>query len=274
MRSWNEAVRLNNHAVLLMGTGNLTDDETIIRNLQQAITHIQLCIREEMMTPAAAKYQSNEQPICCTVTHSSRQLVQFQDSNFFLFDQAFLLFDKDDLEVDGAYGSATLARKAWIETQSAIVLFNLALTYHRRANLHYMYQNDPLKREQCDAKFFSNTRSLFEKARHLYGMANSVVEGGRITCKEDQTDLFEGTKFALRLGIANNLVHISACTTFSETVGHQHDMAYQVQCVARVVEEGVTKAPYHHIPFSILLGITMNIVARKDGITDLFAPAA
>jgi hypothetical protein len=275
MTNWNEAIRLNNHAVLLMHTGNPTDDETVIRNLQQAVTHFQVCIREEMISPEAANQDCKGQKVFCTVAQSSRQITYFQYTDFFLFDRAFLLFEQDEQELDGVHGSATLAKKAWIKSQGAVVLFNLALTFHRRANLRYLYANDPFKREQCDANFLSDTRSLFEKSRLLYKMANAIVGGCLCPGTEDVTDLFEGTRFALRLGIANNLVHISACTNVADEGGHhQHDVTYQVQNVARIVEEGVTTVAYRHLPFSILSGIMMNIVSRTDGVPSLFAPAA
>jgi hypothetical protein len=221
MTNWNEAIRLNNHAVLLLHTGNSTDDETIIRHLQEAVGHFQICIREEMITPATAEHESNKQSICCTLGHSSQRISNFQDSDFFLFDQAFLLFENDDLDRDCANGSATLSRKAWIKSQSAIVLFNLALTFHRRANLRFLYESDPFKQEKSDATFLSQTRSLFEKSKLLYRMAQDIAEEGCSTRTEEETDLFQGTKLALRLGIANNLVHISACTSNDDQGGYQ-----------------------------------------------------
>jgi hypothetical protein len=163
-------------------------------------------------------------------------------------DQDFLLFEHNELDLDS---SPSLARETWIDSQSAIVVFNLAseeLTFVSCKRMILSIDDIAMQ------KFLSNTQSL--------------LEGGRSTCTADETDLFEGTRFDVRLDIANNLMHTSAYTTVAEQGRHQKGVTHQLQYVARAVER-VTKASYRCIPFSTLSGNMMNIASRKDGVSGL-----
>jgi hypothetical protein len=97
-------------------------------------------------------------------------------------------------------------------------------------------------------------------------MANDILEGVRSTCAQDET---KGTRFAVPLGISNNLVYTSACTTVADQGWHQKDVTHQLQYVAREVERA-TNSSSRNITFSTLSGIMMNIVSRKDGVSGLY----
>lgn len=200
------------------GAGSATD-AAIIRNLQQAITLIQGCIQEEIATVKTLRSAAGVRRFTSSMPYPSRQIRHFQDSGFLLFDQAFVLPDGEVNEVAGFSISSPESRKTWMELQCSAILFNLALIFHRRAHLRRQREEvSPLEpgtqhHHQCDEAFRSQTRLLFSKSNLLYGMAKDLVNGesGNNHNGAESAHVFLVTKFALRLGIANNIAHIISC---------------------------------------------------------------
>ncbi|KAG7363868.1 hypothetical protein IV203_037069 [Nitzschia inconspicua] len=274
MTNWTGAIRLNNHAVALMEGGGAENDGAIVHFLQEAVVVLQHAIQEEMGSEAFSAQGRTEDEHCdiitganeATIEFSSRRIRCFQDPEFFLFDLAFLLFENND-DARTGFISKGRDRKSWVEMQSSIVLFNLGLTFHRRALLRYRHQQQ--HPQDYDVVLRQNTQVLFSKSKLLYTMSSKILvelvdNGSRIN-----NDLFRSTKFALRLGIANNMAHIA--------VVEDPTRAYEshfMQQVAQLIEEGTSKKAATTLSFTILSGIMMNIISQNESISHWLAAAA
>ncbi|KAG7337115.1 hypothetical protein IV203_006394 [Nitzschia inconspicua] len=274
MTNWTGALHLNNHAVALMESGGAENDGTIVHCLQEAVVVLQHAIQEEMGREVfSAQGRTENQPWDIntganedTFAFSSRRIRCFQDPEFFLFDLAFLLFENNDNARTGLISKGR-DRNSWIEMQSSVVLFNLGLTFHRRALLRSQYeQQHP---QDYDVVLRQNTQVLFSKSKLLYTMSSKILvehgdNGSRIN-----NDLFQSTKFALRLGIANNMAHIAVM----EDPRRAYESQFMQQ-VAQLIEEGAPKKAATTLSFTILSGIMMNIISQNQRISHRLAAAA
>ncbi|KAG7339626.1 hypothetical protein IV203_025330 [Nitzschia inconspicua] len=275
MTNWKEAICLNNHAVaLLEGGGGAANDGAIVQSLQDAVVLLQHAIQQEKMCNDVFPMQGTQNEPCgidtdaynVTVTFASKRIRCFQEPDFFLFDHAFLLPEFEDASRTGFFSNGR-DRNSWIELQSSVVLFNLGLTLHRRALLHRQYEQQIS--QDCDVVLLQETQVLFFKSKLLYTMSNNVlVEHGE---KSDQNsnDLFPSTRFALRLGIANNMAHIA----FFMEDPKQGDVA-PIQQVAQLIGEASYKKAAMTLPFEILSGIMMNITSWNQSLSHWLAAAA
>lgn len=277
---WKQAIRLNNHAVFLMQTG--VNDRAAIFSLQRALNLQKKYIRDiaqhQVQNPGARSSSISNLARLekASRLHSSRTIRRFQDADFFLFDQAFLM--REDLSMpDGESRSKT----AFVETQSAVILFNLALVFHRHG--HSGRQLRKCRREQkwCNSKRENDEdKLLLSKSKILYGMAGKLIGsmGPSSLGYEDAVsqELFAGTTFALRLGIANNVAHVEAILD-SRNNNHDLEPKPDLQSVARLMADDASRqsSGAKHIPFAVLSGILMNVSSRSPfGCSERFAPAA
>lgn len=99
-------------------------------------------------------------------------------------------------------------------------------------------------------------------------MASYTLEDGRSTCAEDETDLFEGTRFGVRVGIANNLVRTSACMTIADQGRHQKGGTHQFQSVCSNGKKS-HKSVLPQYDFLDSAGFMMNIFSRTHGSSGL-----
>jgi hypothetical protein len=124
-------------------------------------------------------------------------------------------------------------------------------------------------------------------------MANELIgrghHNGSAAAAANNEDVFYAIKFALRLGIANNLAHISFHYTdglpsnnrSSNSSSNNVDPLH-FQQIAQLVEEGAAAtaattqeaAAASYLPFSVLSGILMNIASRKVDFSQGHAAAA
>ncbi|KAG7363865.1 hypothetical protein IV203_037066 [Nitzschia inconspicua] len=265
MTNWKDAIGLNNHAVALLAGGGAANDGAIIQCLQEAVALLQRAIQGESDNHLFPSQRVENETY--SANKSTVQRIQcFEDPDFLLFDQAFLILEEDDDSRLRLFCNDR-DRDAWIELQSSIVLFNLALTFHRRALLRSQYeQQHP---QNCDTLFRQNSYVFFSKSKLLYTMSNNILLEHGGNCARTNNDLFQSTKFALRLAIANNMAHIAV---ISEP--RQEDDVSPTNQVAQLIEEGVPKKATMILPFAILSGIIMNITCHNQKLPNRLASAA
>ncbi|KAG7340050.1 hypothetical protein IV203_006454 [Nitzschia inconspicua] len=272
MNNWKDAICLNNHAVALLEWGGAVNDGAVVQCLQDAVVLLQHAIQGEMGSDVFPA-QGTENESCgintgakkVTLTFSCHRIRCFQDPDFFLFDQAFLLPGYNDASRTGLL-SIGRDRNSWIELLSSIVLYNLGLTFHRRALLHRHHeQQNP---QDCDAALRQKTQVLFSKSKLLYTMSNNVLVEHENSGNRNNNDLFQSTKFALRLGIANNLAHIAVMEDL------RHGDVSPIQQVAQLIEEYTWKNAATTLPFEILWGIMINMISQNQNLSHRLAAAA
>ncbi|KAG7337116.1 hypothetical protein IV203_006393 [Nitzschia inconspicua] len=267
MTNWKDAIRLNNHAVVLLESDGAANDEAIVQCLQEAVGILQDAIQGEIGNHVSPAQETENQPAwnINTIRFSPERIRWFHDPDFFLFDHAFLLFEEEDAARSHLFFNGR-DRDAWIELQSSVVLFNLAVTFHRRALLRRQYEQ--LHPQQCDAVFLQNTQMLFSKSKLLYTMSNNILLEHGGNGARTNNDLFQSTKFAVRLGIANNMAHIALLQDQREG-----DVS-PIQDVGKLIEEGACEKVPMDLPFEILSGIVMNITYHHQKLSHPMAAAA
>ncbi|KAG7363931.1 hypothetical protein IV203_037133 [Nitzschia inconspicua] len=272
MTNWKDAICLNNHAVAMLEWGGAVNDGAVVQCLQDAVVLLQPAIQGEMGSDVFPA-QGPENESCgiktgakkVTLTFSCQRICCFQDADFFLFDHAFLLPEYNDASRTGLL-SIGRDRNSWIELLCAIVLFNLGLTFHRRALLHRQHeQQNP---QDCDAALRQKTQVLFSKSKLLYTMSNNILVDHKHGGDRNYNGLFQSTKFALRLGITNNLAHIAV---MEDPI--QGDVS-PIQQVAQLIEEYTWKNAATTLPFEILWGIMINIISQNQNLSHRLAVAA
>jgi hypothetical protein len=148
---------------------------------------------------------------------------------------------------------------ALLTTQSAIIIFNLALVYHRQVTV--------LRREataqNTDSSASDGTtrmQPMMQKANALYNLALKLIDDPGLG------DHHKGTRFSIRLGIMNNLAHLEHCnksTSVENTLCH----------LATLIDDMVCDKLTKFVDPSLLKGMLRNICSWT-GISSSAAAAA
>mmetsp|Transcript_16965 Transcript_16965/g.31401 ORF Transcript_16965/g.31401 Transcript_16965/m.31401 type:complete len:242 (-) Transcript_16965:125-850(-) len=239
----NDAIRLNNEAVLLLREGkDFSAMQTMERALELGKMHASRSLSMPFGRAKSTLGSSSLSPGKVCIHRPFRLNSCGDSSSFFLYNQAleiptFVLEARD--EATGVV-ACSVDDEDFVNTCCTIMIFNMALLFHRRG---------------CH----QNGRRFLSKANALYSLALQILKNVSRGQRR-----FEFTVFTLRLAIANNLAHVT-----DQSSSHWEELMEEV-CLLMNVEDYTA-----FLESDVAMGIQMNIFFaynHMDSVTG--APAA
>jgi hypothetical protein len=226
----NQAILLNNEAIYLIQAGR---DAKAVEKMEKAL----LVGKQEssILLNQLGGRQQNDVPLDNShgmeCIHASVSLSKLQDDTFFIYSQGMSI--RTDIFSEETSSSKT-PNEHLVNTCCAIMIFNLALAYHRRGVLDKPYHN------------------LLVKANAMYCLAEQLSKK-----VSDRSRAYGFTNFTIQLATVNNMAQIDRFRNV-----HGHHTSDRLSRLLGVLASLMSSNTYYvtFLDPTFVLGMHLNVI--------------